>query len=159
MKGLPTFDSSSDGHESGIAVPSAGASNLASHEGFGDPGLPGEWGHAEPRWEDSPWDFGWGMVQVIQCVPEKGHICIRKVLLWGWVLPTDRSWRLDAWWHFSASSAWLVLSWPIDTVTESRHALGNGKERLWKGTNSYTKLCEVKHELGTLRSCIAPSSG
>lgn len=49
MKGLPTFDSSSDGHESGIAVPSAGASNLASHEGFGDPGLPGEWGHAEPR--------------------------------------------------------------------------------------------------------------
>lgn len=49
MEGLPTFDSSSDGHESGTAVPGEGPSNIASYERSGDPGLPGEWGYAEPR--------------------------------------------------------------------------------------------------------------
>lgn len=49
MKGLPAFDSPSDGHESGPAVPSEGAGHAASHERPGDPGLPGERGCAEPR--------------------------------------------------------------------------------------------------------------
>lgn len=49
MKGLRAFDSSSHGHEPGLAVPREGASNLASNERSGDPGLPGEWGCAEPR--------------------------------------------------------------------------------------------------------------
>ena len=49
LEGHPTFDSSSDGHESGVAVPSEGASNIASYERPRDPGLPGEWGPAEPR--------------------------------------------------------------------------------------------------------------
>ena len=47
--GLPTFDSSSDGHESGIAVPGEGPNNVASYERSRDPGLPGEWGHTQPR--------------------------------------------------------------------------------------------------------------
>lgn len=49
MKGLPAFDSSSDGHESGIAVPSEGAGNIALYERSRDPGLPGERGYIEPR--------------------------------------------------------------------------------------------------------------
>lgn len=97
MVGLPTFDSSSDGHEPGVAVPSEGSRNLASYERSRDPGLPGEWGYTEPRWEDIFWDVGWGMVQIIKCVSEKGRlICIR-----GRVLGTYPNWRLDAWWHFS----------------------------------------------------------
>lgn len=49
IKGLPTFDLSSHGHESGLTVPSEGAGNIAADERSRDPGLPGEWGYAEPR--------------------------------------------------------------------------------------------------------------
>ena len=49
MKGLPAFDSSSDGHEPGTAVPGKGAGDIAPYERSRDPGLPGEWGYAEPR--------------------------------------------------------------------------------------------------------------
>ena len=60
MEGLPTFDSSSDGHESGIAVPGEGPNNVASYERSRDPGLPGEWGYTQPRWEDILLDIMWG---------------------------------------------------------------------------------------------------
>ena len=60
VEGLPTFDSSSDGHESGIAVPGEGPNNVASYERSRDPGLPGEWGHTQPRWEDILLDIMWG---------------------------------------------------------------------------------------------------
>ena len=60
MEGLPTFDSTSDGHESGIAVPGEGPNNIASYERSRDPGLPGEWGYTQPRWEDILLDIMWG---------------------------------------------------------------------------------------------------
>lgn len=58
-------------------------------------------------------------------------MCIREVLSRGWVLGADQDWRLDD--TSFASSTWLGPKYPIEAVTEPRHALGNGKERLWKG--------------------------
>lgn len=97
MKGLPTFDSSSDGHESGIAVPSEGAGNIASYERSRDPGLPGERGYAEPRWEDILWDTEWEMVQIIKGAHEKVGEGEEELYLYqrglprGWALGSDQN--------------------------------------------------------------------
>lgn len=150
MKGLPTFDSSSDGHESGIAVPSEGAGNIALYERSRDPGLPGERGYIEPRWEDILWDIEWEMVQIIKGVSEKGETLFalerasRRVGARFW--PKLETWCLVT--PLSAWNTWLAPNWPIGAVTESRHALGSGKERLWIGASSYTKLYEGNMNLG-----------
>lgn len=83
MTGVPAFDPSSHGHGSGLAVPSEGAHNAASLERPGAPGLPGERGYIEPRYE-AYWEaMGWEReAWVVQGHEERSFFSVGKSGSW-----------------------------------------------------------------------------